>query len=112
MTEEWKEFFKGLQDNKELIINTVNGPSWSPKKKKKFTRINGEKINDQFVDNVDISGIKENAKNSIRVSTLTRAYRIRGHMIANLDPLSLLKREEHSEPVSYTHLTLPTILRV
>ena len=97
LTEEWKEFFKGLQDNKELIINTVNGPSWSPKKKKKFTRINGEKINDQSVDNVDISGIKENAKNSIRVSTLTRAYRIRGHMIANLDPLSLLKREEHSE---------------
>ena len=97
LTEEWKEFFKGLKDNKELIINTVNGPSWSPKKKKKFTRINGEKINDQFVDNVDISGIKENAKNSIRVSTLTRAYRIRGHMIANLDPLSLLKREEHSE---------------
>ena len=97
LTEEWKEFFKGLQDNKELIINTVNGPSWSPKKKKKFTRINGEKINDQFVDNIDISGIKENAKNSIRVSTLTRAYRIRGHMIANLDPLSLLKREEHSE---------------
>ena len=103
LTEEWKEFFKGLQDNKELIINTVNGPSWSPKKKKKFTRINGEKINDQFVDNVDISGIKENAKNSIRVSTLTRAYRIRGHMIANLDPLSLLKREEHSalKPETY-----------
>ena len=97
LTEEWKEFFKGLKDNKELIINTVNGPSWSPKKKKKFTRMNGEKINDQSVDNVDISGDKENAKNSIRVSTLTRAYRIRGHMIANLDPLSLLKREEHSE---------------
>ena len=97
LTEEWKEFFKGLQDNKELIINTVNGPSWSPKKKKKSTRMNGEKINDQSVDNVDISGDKENAKNSIRVSTLTRAYRIRGHMIANLDPLSLLKREEHSE---------------
>ena len=67
------------------------------KKKKKFKKINGEKINDQFIDNVDISGIKENAKNSIRVSTLTRAYRIRGHMIANLDPLSLLKREEHPE---------------
>ena len=97
LTEEWKEFFKGLKDNKELIINTVNGPSWSPKKKKKFKKINGEKINDQSVDNIDISGIKENAKNSIRVSTLTRAYRIRGHMIANLDPLSLLKREEHPE---------------
>ena len=28
---------------------------------------------------------------------LVRAYRIRGHLIASLDPLSLLKKEEHPE---------------
>ena len=28
---------------------------------------------------------------------LIRAYRIRGHLIANLDPLGLQKREEHPE---------------
>ena len=28
---------------------------------------------------------------------LVRAYRIRGHLISNLDPLGLQKREEHSE---------------
>ena len=28
---------------------------------------------------------------------LVRAFRIRGHLISNLDPLGLLKREEHSE---------------
>ena len=57
LTEEWKEFFKGLKDNKELIINTVNGPSWSPKKKKKFTRINGEKINDPNTPDTVLLGL-------------------------------------------------------
>ena len=28
---------------------------------------------------------------------LIRAYRIRGHLISNLDPLSIQKKEEHSE---------------
>ena len=28
---------------------------------------------------------------------LIRAYRIRGHLIANLDPLSIQKKEEHLE---------------
>ena len=34
---------------------------------------------------------------------LIRAYRIRGHLIANLDPLSITKKEEHLElkPESY-----------
>ena len=67
LPEGWKNFFDGLSEDEKLILNDINGPSWSPKKKKKFIRTNGEKINDQFIDNVDISGIKENAKNSIRV---------------------------------------------
>ena len=28
---------------------------------------------------------------------LIRAYRIRGHLIANLDPLSIQEKKEHSE---------------
>ena len=28
---------------------------------------------------------------------LIRAYRIRGHLIANLDPLSIQKKQEHPE---------------
>ena len=34
---------------------------------------------------------------------LIRAFRIRGHLIANLDPLEIQKKEEHSElkPESY-----------
>lgn len=40
---------------------------------------------------------------SIRVLMLIRAYRVRGHLSANLDPLGLEKREKHSEldPTDY-----------
>ncbi len=101
LTDEWKEFFKGLKDNKESIINTVNGPSWSPKKKKKRISANGEKLKVQTEKTTNVSadlpGVKQSAKDSIRASTLMRAYRIRGHLLANLDPLGLLQREEHPE---------------
>ncbi len=40
---------------------------------------------------------------SIRALMLIRAYRVRGHLSANLDPLGIEKREKHSEldPVDY-----------
>jgi 2-oxoglutarate dehydrogenase complex, dehydrogenase (E1) component, and related enzymes len=41
--------------------------------------------------------LQDAAKDSVRAIMLIRAYRIRGHLIANLDPLGLMKREEHSE---------------
>ena len=45
----------------------------------------------------DLTLTEESAKNSIRAIMLVRAYRIRGHLIANLDPLGLMVREEHPE---------------
>ena len=40
LPEEWKEFFKNLNDDKEEVIKTVNGPSWSRKKRKERTTKN------------------------------------------------------------------------
>ena len=31
----WKIFFEGLSDDEKLILNDINGPSWSPGKKLK-----------------------------------------------------------------------------
>ena len=40
-------------------------------------------------------GTSKNATlDSIRAIMMIRAYRIRGHLIANLDPLSIQKKEE------------------
>ena len=98
---EWREFFEGLKDKKEEILKTVVGPSWAPKSKKKRIQINIEKIAENS-NNINLNlpenpEILETAKDSIRASMLIRAYRIRGHLISNLDPLGLLKRYEHPE---------------
>jgi len=101
ISKEWREFFDGLKDKKEEIINTANGPSWSRKKTKINLYKNGEELenNDKELKhiNIDASNIKQNSKDSIKASTLIRAYRIRGHLLANLDPLGLQKRQEHPE---------------
>ena len=61
---------------------------------------NGKEIADI---NIDVSTLKQNLKQSIRASTLVRAYRIRGHLLASLDPLGLQVRKEHPElkPTTY-----------
>ena len=39
----WAEFFKGLNEDKDIIKKEISGPSWSPRKKKK--------INEQIEEN-------------------------------------------------------------
>ena len=101
ISNEWKEFFDGLRDKKEEIINTAKGPSWSRKRFKKIIQKNGEEVdtNGKAIKdiNVDVSTFIQNSKDSIRANTLMRAYRIRGHLLANLDPLGLQARQEHPE---------------
>ena len=97
----WKDFFDGLKENKEIISKTLEGPSWRPKKKIKKNNLDLEDSlkKDSAEDNKvnDLSLLNESAKYSIRAIMLIRAYRIRGHLIANLDPLGLMAREEHPE---------------
>ena len=49
------------------------------------------------VKDLSLKSVKQASKDSVRAIMLIRAYRIRGHLIANLDPLSIQKKEEHSE---------------
>tara|TARA_Y100001970_G_scaffold34916_2_gene43183 strand:+ start:2135 stop:5032 length:2898 start_codon:yes stop_codon:yes gene_type:complete len=98
---EWKVFFEGLNDKKEEILKTVIGPSWAPRVKKKkfsdnFTDRDTNKKN-QDLEILSKSAITDASKASVRANMLVRAYRIRGHLISNLDPLGLQKREEHPE---------------
>ena len=100
LPEQWKDFFKGLKDQKEKILNNANAPSWSRKKRLKVTAQEPQKFlekNGNLHTSVSNQNILEAAKDSVRANMLVRAFRIRGHLIANLDPLGLQKREEHSE---------------
>ena len=99
LPEGWKKFFDGLSEDEKLVLNDLNGPSWSPDKKIKITekKILSESIDDDRNLNLNQSSIKEASKDSVRAIMLIRAFRIRGHLIANLDPLSIQKKKEHPE---------------
>jgi len=110
LPEQWRNFFEGLNEKREKILKNANGPSWSRKKRIKNIKTDvykyPDKKNGDIQDSISESNIIEAAKNSVRANMLVRAYRIRGHLIANLDPLDLLQREEHSElkPETYGFL--------
>ena len=96
LPESWRLFFDGLSDDKKTINESLKGPSWSPEKRLNKFPIK-ENIKDELSPNIDSGDIKQATKDSVRSIMLIRAYRIRGHLIANLDPLSLQKKEEHPE---------------
>jgi 2-oxoglutarate dehydrogenase E1 component len=98
LPDSWRKFFDGLSDDEKLIFDDIKGPSWSPEKKLKRIKISTD-FKKEKKNNTDINSdsVKQASKDSVRAIMLIRAYRIRGHLIANLDPLSIQKKEEHLE---------------
>ncbi len=100
LPKEWKDFFDGLKENNSDALKSLEGPSWAPKKKIKKNNFSLEDlIFEESREEASQSPLllQEAAKDSVRAIMLIRAYRIRGHLIANLDPLGLMKRDEHPE---------------
>ena len=89
LPESWRSYFESLNEDLEVISKEIQGPNWSPKK----IKINRNNLN--YKNNVPTENVNADKKvsDSIRAITLIRAYRTRGHLIANLDPLGLMKRE-------------------
>ena len=89
----WKEFFDGLNEDQEVIKKEILGPSWAPKKKDNL------KINLKLKETSDNENIltetnsEKEKEQSVKAIALIRAYRIRGHLIANLDPLGMMERK-------------------
>ena len=61
--------------------------------KDKFTIKKNDDEGSQINSNLNLSSVKEASKDLVRAIMLIRAYRIRGHLIANLDPLSIQKKK-------------------
>ena len=99
LPEGWKKFFDGLSEDEKLIYDNLKGPSWSPEKKikKPLAKIENNEVLGEKSSELESRSIKEASKDSVRAIMLIRAYRIRGHLIANLDPLSIQKKKEHPE---------------
>ena len=106
--ESWRDFFSGLAENKELIQKETEGASWSPQKlknkhnedldsyEKLLPKINVIEVQNEIIKEAPKIVKKESTedvetatKDSVRAIMMIRAFRIRGHLIADLDPLKL-----------------------
>ena len=92
----WKSFFSSLNEDEISIIADFGGPEW----KKRDTNVIDDISFDKVVRSsasVDFNSFKTSTLDSIRALRLIRAYRINGHLIANLDPLNLHEKNYHPE---------------
>ena len=91
LPESWKNYFEGIGDELDIIAKEINGPSWSPIKNK----INIEEIQkkSELSSNSNLETLSDSNRDSISAVAMIRSYRQRGHLIAKLDPLRLLKSD-------------------
>ncbi|MXU64516.1 2-oxoglutarate dehydrogenase E1 component [Oceanomicrobium pacificus] len=120
--EGWQRFFAELEESADTVRAEASGPSWAradwpPAPTDELTaaldgqwpadaKAIGDKIQAKAKDMgaaVSEEQLRQSVLDSIRALMLIRAYRIRGHLIADLDPLRLDPPEPHPEldPKSY-----------
>ncbi|MCP5036990.1 MAG: 2-oxoglutarate dehydrogenase E1 component, partial [Rhodobacteraceae bacterium] len=118
---EWQSFFAALKDETADIAKNAKGASWKQQswpeesEGELISALDGDWAADSGAAETTVSTrIREHAKtngkavtddevhqatrDSIRAIMMVRAYRMRGHLHANLDPLGLAgKKEAHNE---------------
>ncbi|MEP1355902.1 MAG: 2-oxoglutarate dehydrogenase E1 component [Tateyamaria sp.] len=122
--EAWQAFFKAMGDDEISVKHEAAGPSWArtdwpPMPGDDLTQAltgewaapaevkgAGDKIKAKAAEKgVEVSNdqIKRAVLDSIRALMIIRAYRIRGHLVADLDPLGMRDQTPHPEldPKSY-----------
>lgn len=109
----WRAYFSALSEDADNARKNAAGPVWKKDNWPIDTNSEltgaltgdwGPDIEDQVSGKVKarMSGASEDdirraTKDSLRALMLIRAYRIRGHMIADLDPLGLREKKPHPE---------------
>ncbi len=120
--ESWQAFFKSLGDAPADAKAEAAGPSWAradwpPAPTDDVTaaldgqwpaepEAAGKKIKEKAAEKgvaLDEAQVRSAVLDSIRALMIIRAYRIRGHLIADLDPLGMRETKLHPEldPASY-----------
>ncbi len=101
LPDSWKDYFEGIGDELNIIAKEINGPSWGPKKNtvdidELQKKIDQEEKNSNGIvvnNNGLSSGSSKSNEDSIKAVSMIRSYRQRGHLIAKLDPLKLMKSD-------------------
>ena len=108
LPESWQSYFSEIGDEINIIVNEINGPSWSPVAKKVDIdeiqkRIDKDEEKIKYGTNINEKDLIKSNSDSIKAVSLIRSYRQRGHLIARLDPLGLMEADylEELHPESY-----------
>ena len=102
----WAELFGSLGVDASALLGDLKGASWRPAPEKiaavLSTAANAEAPPKEI--RKDVVGKKvaalppqEGAADSLKAFLLIRAYQVRGHLQADLDPLNLMERKYHPE---------------
>jgi 2-oxoglutarate dehydrogenase E1 component len=99
--ESWRAFFADLADPPEAVRQEMTGPGWGTARTHLIG--NGTAVAPPNGHAVAALAPSQAALDSIRAMNLIRGYRVRGHLIADLDPLGLTRRVSHPdlEPATY-----------
>ncbi|RWO24378.1 MAG: 2-oxoglutarate dehydrogenase E1 component [Mesorhizobium sp.] len=113
---EWQDFFAALKDDAGDVRKNAKGASWA--KPSWPLQANGElvsaldgdwgivekhiekKVQNRAVMNgvaLSDADVHQATRDSVRAIMMIRAYRMRGHLHANLDPLGIAKLEDYNE---------------
>ncbi len=119
---DWQAFFADLGDNPTDVAAKADGPSWAradwpqPLNGEMVSVLDGDwtavesSIGGKLAGKaaktgsaVEIEELRKATLDSVRALMMIRAYRMRGHLIADLDPLNLRDKQPHPEldPASY-----------
>ncbi len=100
----WKKFFDDLNDEEVSILRELHGASWTPAENRKdengFTHHGTQTLIQTEPETNKISNDTDTRQaviDSIRAIMLIRAYRARGHLVCDLDPLGLREEKYHPE---------------
>ena len=99
------DVFAALDDEARLVLGDAQGASWSPRARGGF----GPEADAPpaarkgLAAAADPAAARAAVLDSIRALMMIRAYRVRGHLEASLDPLGLSEKKKHPEldPASY-----------
>jgi 2-oxoglutarate dehydrogenase E1 component len=105
--ESWRSFFQELADEPPAVHKDLEGPAWAPDRSRVIENGHDRAVpatngHDAAVAPLP-TDVAQAALDSIRAMNLIRAYRVRGHLIADLDPLGLTRTTYHADldPATY-----------
>ncbi|MDA0782305.1 MAG: 2-oxoglutarate dehydrogenase E1 component [Rickettsiales bacterium] len=99
--ESWQAFFKDMGDSLSAVLKEQQGASWAPRKS---SVVGAKPVEAQVAQKPATGEVSEQAcRDSIGALMLIRAFKVRGNLLADLDPLGLEGHKMHPDldPTTY-----------